>query len=87
MNAYIKLWGNEYLITSLGWHDDGKFSSASFTDERGVFHTIHDGSFLGENNAEEDRGKDVILRAFLDEVVTFKNKEVVAPTTTKERNT
>lgn len=76
MNAYIKIWGNEYLVSSLDWHTDGTLSHASFHDENGKYHTVFDGSALGGNNAEEDRHMEgVLLHAYLDEIVVFTEKK------------
>lgn len=85
MNAYIKIWGNEYFISSLDWRADGTFSHASFLDENGEIHTVFDGSILRVNDAEENRYADKHLHAYLNEIIIFKNENSRARSTTKQK--
>jgi hypothetical protein len=71
MRAYIKLWGNQYRLSSIDWHSD-QIAHVSFTDEEDVFHTIHKKTFSFEGDAETNRYTGELKHANFDEVIEWK---------------
>ncbi|MFB4471738.1 hypothetical protein ACDI16_02070 [Oceanobacillus caeni] len=72
MRAYIKLWGNEYLLDSVCW-SNGKITDVSFEDESGKYRTVFKKSSW-EEDAELNRHTNEVLHSDFDKTVIWKQK-------------
>lgn len=73
MNAYIKLWGNEYLVLSIRWFEDGEYASVAFVDEHQKTNTIFQDVLGDQPDAETNRDAE-LLYADLEKIVIWKQK-------------
>lgn len=74
MRAYIKLWGNEYLLESVRWYQEGGISQVSFCDENDDLYVIFDKSFSSDLDAETNRNPDENLHSDFNETIFWKQK-------------
>jgi hypothetical protein len=80
MRAYIKLWGREYLISSISWYQsvgyfpEGALAGVTFKDEHGKTVTVHNLGPIDKDNAETGRDSGESLSTNLEKVVIWKQK-------------
>lgn len=72
MRAYIKLWGNEYLLDSVSWNK-GRIIDVSFKDEDGNYLTVFEKRSWDEDT-EPNRNTDEILHSDFNKTVIWKQK-------------
>ncbi|RHW33548.1 hypothetical protein [Oceanobacillus profundus] len=83
MRAYIRLWGNDYLLTQVDWHGNGELSSVAFRDENNKFYVILNMHSVLTSDAETNRYSDYPIHADLEEVVFWTEKK---PTVSSEQD-
>ncbi|KPH76092.1 hypothetical protein [Oceanobacillus caeni] len=74
MRAYIKLWGNEYLLDSVSWYQEGRISHVSFTDENDDLYVIFDKNFSSDLDAETNRNPNENLHSDFNKTLFWKQK-------------
>ncbi|MBN6206231.1 hypothetical protein JYK21_07190 [Ralstonia pickettii] len=74
MRAYIKLWGKEYLLTTVSWFKETELIAyVAFSDENGKHCIVHHKFFDEIPDAEHNRNAE-ILNSNLQETVIWKEK-------------